>query len=124
MGNVTCYKARLVAQGYSQIGGVDYDDTYAPIAKLASSHTIITMANHLRLELHQVDIKGAYLNRVLMSNKVLFMQHPPGYKPPDAGTHMLCLIKTLYSLKQSSWRWYQKLTLIFTSLRFTQCSVN
>ena len=58
------YKAWL-AQGFSQIGGVNYNNTYAPVAKLASSHTIITMANHLRLELHQVDIKGAYLNGVL-----------------------------------------------------------
>ena len=64
-GNITRYKARLVAQGFSQIGGVDYDDTYAPVAKLASSRAVIAMANRLNLVLHQVDIKGAYLNGVL-----------------------------------------------------------
>ena len=50
-GNVVYYKARHLAQGYSQIGGVDYDDTYAPMAKLAS-RAIIAMANRLKLELH------------------------------------------------------------------------
>ena len=100
-GNVTRYKARLVAQGFSQIGGVDYNDTYAPMAKLASTRAIIAMANHLDMELHQVDIKGAYLNGVLNEDKVLYMAHPPGYKVPGAGTRILHLVKTLYGLKQS-----------------------
>jgi hypothetical protein len=77
-GNIARYKARLVTQKFSQIGGVDYDDTYAPVAKLASSCAIIAMANHLCFKLQQIDIKGAYLNGVLNDNKVLFMQHPPG----------------------------------------------
>jgi transposase InsO family protein len=123
-GNIARYKARLVAQGFSQVGGVDYDDTYAPVAKLASSRAIIAMANRLRLELHQVDIKGAYLNGVLGANEVLYMQHPPGYKAVDAGTRVLRLVKTLYGLKQSGRRWYQKLTSIFTSLGFSQCQVD
>ena len=123
-GNIARYKARLVAQGFSQIGGIDYDDTYAPVAKLASSRAIIAMANRLRLELHQIDIKGAYLNGVLNADEVLFMQHPPGYKAPEAGSRVLRLIKTLYGLKQSGRRWYQKLTSIFTSLGFRQCAVD
>ena len=62
-----------MAQGFSQIGGVNYNDTYTLVAKLTSSYTIITMANCLGLKLYQVDIKGAYLNRVLMNNEVLYM---------------------------------------------------
>jgi Reverse transcriptase (RNA-dependent DNA polymerase) len=100
-GNIVQYKAQLVAQGFSQIGGVDYDDTYAPVARLASSHTIIAMANRLRLDLHQVNIKGVYLNGVLNYNEVLYMQHPPGYKAPEAGARVLHLVKMLYGLKQS-----------------------
>ena len=92
-GNVARYKARLVTQGFSQIGGVDYDDTYAPVAKLASSRAIIAMANRLGMELHQVDIKGAYLNGVLNEDEVLYMHHPPGYKVPGAGTRVLRLVK-------------------------------
>ena len=123
-GNIARYKARLVAQGFSQIGGVDYNDTYAPVAKLASSRTIIAMANCLGMELHQVDIKGAYLNGVLNEDEVLYMQHPPGYKVPGAGTCVLRLVKTLYGLKQSGRRWYQKLRSIFLSLKFSQCRVD
>jgi len=118
------YKARLVAQGFSQIGGVDYDDTYAPVAKLASLRAIIAMANRLGVELHEVDIKWAYLNGVPNEDEVLYMQHPPGYKVHGAGKRVLRLRKTLYGLKQSGRRWYQRLQSIFLSLGYTQCSVD
>jgi reverse transcriptase-like protein len=116
--------ARLVAQGFSQIDGVNYNDTYAHVAHLASSHAIIAMANCLCLELHQVDIKGAYLNGMLNEGEVLYMWHLPGYKSHDAGNHVLRLVKTLYGLKQSGCHWYQKLSSIFISLSFQQCSVD
>jgi hypothetical protein len=124
VGNIIHYKACLVAQGFSQIGGIDYDDTYMPVAKLSSMCAIITMANHLGMEMHQIDIKGAYLNGELNNNKVLYMHHPPGYKVPDAGTCVLHLIKTLYGLKQSGRWWYQKLTSVFVKLGFKQCAVD
>jgi len=123
-GNIARYKACLIAQGFSQISGVDYNDTYALVAKLASTHTVITMANHLGMEMHQINIKGAYLNSELNDNKVLYMQHPPGYKAPNAGTRVLRLVKTLYRLKQSGRRWYQKLSSVFLSLGFKQCAVD
>jgi len=123
-GNVVCYKACLVTQGFSQISGVDYDDTYAPVAKLTSMRAVIAMANCLGFEMHQIDIKGAYLNGELQDNKVLYMQHPPGYKSPNAGMRVLCLVKTLYGLKQSGCHWYQKLSSIFKSLGFMQCGVD
>lgn len=123
-GFIARLKARLVAQGFSQIGGVDFDDTYAPVARLASSRAIIAMANRLDLLLHQVDIKGAYLNGELNDNEVLYMHFPPGYKPRDAGNRVLRLKKTLYGLKQSGRRWYQKLSSIFESLGFLKCSVD
>jgi len=123
-GNVVQYKARLVTQGFSQISGVDYDDTYTPVAKLASTRAVIAMVNRLGMEIHQIDIKGAYLNRELNANEVLYMHHPPGYKVPNAGTCVLRLIKTLYGLKQSGRRWYQKLTSVFIKLGFKQCAVD
>jgi hypothetical protein len=123
-GNIVHYKACLVAQGFSQIGGIDYDDMYVPVAKLASTCAIIAMANRLGFEMHQIDIKGAYLNGKLQDNEVLYMQHPLGYKSPDASTCILHLVKTLYGLKQSGHHWYQKLSSIFKSLGFMQCSVD
>jgi hypothetical protein len=122
-GNIACYKARLVAQGFSQIG-VDYNDTYAPVAKMASSRAIIAMANKLGLVLHQLDIKGAYLNGILNNNEVLYMAHPPGYKPSDAANRVLQLLKVLYGLKQAVHRWYQKLCEIFISLGYKQSEVD
>jgi hypothetical protein len=123
-GNIVRYKARLVTQGFSQIGGVDYDDTYVPVAKLMSTRAVIVMANHLGMEMHQIDIKGAYLNGELNENKVLYMKHPPGYKDSDAGMCVLRLVKTLYGLKQSGCHWYQKLSSIFASLGFKQCAID
>jgi hypothetical protein len=99
-GNIACYKVRLVAQGFSQIGGVDYDDTYAPVAKMASSRAIIAMANKLGLVLHQLDIKGAYLNRVLNESEVLYIVHAPGYKPSDVANRVLRLLKAIYRLSR------------------------
>jgi hypothetical protein len=113
-----------VAQGFSQIGGVDYDDTYAPVAKMASSRAIIAMANKLGLVLHQLDIKGAYLNGVLNENKVLYMAHPPGYKPSDVANRVPRLLKAIYGLKQAARRWYQKLCSIFVSLGYMQSAVD
>ena len=60
--NIVCYKARLVAQGFSQVLGVDYFDTFAPVAKLASIRTALAIAAVNDMEAHQIDIKGAYLN--------------------------------------------------------------
>jgi len=124
VGNIVHYKACLVAQRFSQIGSVNYDNTYAPVAKLTSMRTVIAMANCLGMEMHQIDIKGAYLNGELNNNEVLYMHHPLGYKAPDTGTHVLHLIKTLYGLKQSGCRWYQKLTSVFAKLGFMQCAVD
>jgi hypothetical protein len=122
-GKIVRYKARLVAQGFSQVEGVDYFDTYAPVARLASSHAVIVMANRLGLELHQVNIKGAYLNGELEANEVLFMRHSPGYRE-DATGCVLRLRKSLYGLKQAGQRWYQKFTQILSTLGFQQCKVD
>ena len=86
---------------------------------MASSQAIIAMANKLRLVLHQLDIKGAYLNGVLIENGVLYMAHPPGYKLSDMANHVLCLLKAIYRLKQAAHCWYQKLHSIFLSLGYS-----
>ena len=124
-GHIVRYKARLVAQGFSQVEGVDYFDTYAPVAKLASLCTILALAARLDLELHQVDIKGAYLNGVLTDDEVIYMRQPPGYPYPNSSGKVLRLRKTIYGLKQSGRRWYQKLTKICTeALGFQRCNVD
>jgi hypothetical protein len=71
--NIIHYKACLVTQGFSQISVIDYDDMYVPVAKLVSMRAIIAIANCLGFEMHQIDIKGAYLNGKLQDNEVLYM---------------------------------------------------
>ena len=83
-GNVIRYKACLIAQGFLQVPGVNYFDTFAPVAKLAVICSILAMAAAEDLELHQIDIKGAYLNRELTDREVIYMQQPPGYHKPNS----------------------------------------
>ena len=124
-GRITRHKARLVAQGFTQIEGVNYYDTYAPVAKLASFRTILAIAARLDLELHQIDIKGAYLNGELTPQEIIYMRQPPGFAYPNSTGQVFRLIKTIYGLKQSGRRWYQKFTDICEKhLRLTRCSVD
>ena len=124
-GNIVCYKACLVTQGFSQVPGIDYFDTYAPIAKLASIRTVLAYAARQNLELHQIDIKGAYLNGKLNESEVIYMRQPPGYADPKYPHRVCRLRKTLYGLKQSGRRWYQRLVeILVTKLGFKQCKVD
>ncbi len=120
-GKVVRYKARLVAQGFSQVPGVDYFDTFAPVARLASIRTVLAFAAAENLETGQIDIKGAYLNGELTADETVYMRQPPGYQN---GTTVCLLRKTLYGLKQSGRRWYQKLVDIMTELKFARCEVD
>jgi hypothetical protein len=125
-GNVVRYKARLVAQGFSQVPGVDYFDTYAPVARLASIRTVLALAAEEDLELGQIDIKGAYLNGELTDDEIIYMRQPPGYavKGPGGKTLHARLYKSLYGLKQAGRRWYQKLVEIMTKLGFLRSEVD
>jgi len=115
------YKARLVAQGFSQIPGVDYFDTFAPVARLASIRAVLAFAATEDLETGQIDIKEAYLNGELTHDECIYMHQPPGYAK---GPFVCKLKKTLYGLKQSGCRWYQKLVEIMTTLKFSRSEVN
>lgn len=95
-GAIQKYKARVVAQGYTQIEGVDYDETFAPVAKLASLRMILALAAEHDLELQQMDVKSAYLNGELREE--IFMEAPPGFDVPDG--MVLRLIKAVYGTKQ------------------------
>ncbi len=125
LGRVVHYKARLIAQGYSQVEGVDYFDTYTPVAKLQSIQMILVLTACLNLEIHQIDIKGAYLNGTLTEDERIYMRQPPGFPLPNATGKVLCLCKMIYGLKQSGCRWYKAFTAIcWETLRLKQCSVD
>ncbi|KAE8242086.1 hypothetical protein A4X06_0g7253 [Tilletia controversa] len=109
-------KSRLVAQGYTQVEGIDYDETFAPVARLSALRMMVTLAIQLGLRLHGMDVKTAYLNGELDVD--LYMRQPPGY---DDGSGRVCrLLRTLYGLKQSGRYWYHKLRDRLVAAGFSQ----
>jgi hypothetical protein len=104
---------------------VDYFNTFAPVARLASIRAVLTIAAIKDYEIHQIDIKGAYLDEILTSDEVIFMKQPPGYPSLSSSGKVCRLWKTLYGSKQSGRHWYQKLVeIMVTHLGFTQCEVD
>ena len=95
-GAIQKYKARLMAKGFTQIEGIDYDKTFAPVAKLTSLRTILVLSNEHNLEIHQMDVKSAYLNGKLKEE--IYMEPPPGFDIPDG--MVLRLVKAVYGTKQ------------------------
>jgi hypothetical protein len=119
-GEIVRYKARLVAKGYSQISGIDYFDTFAPVVRLESLRALLAIAAVKDLEMKQLDVKGAYLNGDLQEE--VFMEQPPGF---DDGSGRKCrLKKTLYGLKQSGREWNRKLHSILTKHGFHRLKVD
>src|SRR5258708_88914 len=105
-GSIECYKARIIVKGFSQIYQVDYDETFAPVVKWDSIRILLTLATRFDLEIHQMDVKTAFLNSDL--KHAIYMEPPPG--SPDYGANGVVwkLERSLYGLKQASRAWYQK----------------
>jgi hypothetical protein len=98
-GVVTRNKARLVAKGYSQVKGLDFDKTFALIARLESIHILLAYATHHDFKIYQIDAKSAFLNE-LIKGKV-YVEQPPGFEDEEYPNHVYILHKTLYGLKQA-----------------------
>ena len=101
------YKARLVARGFSQIEGVDYNETYAPVVKFTSVRILLATVTVLGLFLHQMDVKTAFLNGDL--DETVYMEQPEGFKVKGKETWVCRLLKAIYGLKQASRQWYLKM---------------
>ena len=99
-GNVVRNKARLVAQGYNQQEGIDYDETYAPVARLEAIRLLIVFASHKGFKLYQMDVKSAFLNGNLQEE--VYVKQPPGFEDASKPDHVYFLDKALYGLKQNS----------------------
>ena len=61
-GQIECYKARLIAQGFSQVEGIDYNETFAPVTKFNSIQLLLALSAHFNWEIHQMDVKSAFMN--------------------------------------------------------------
>jgi hypothetical protein len=104
---VTRNKARFVAQGYNQQEGIDYDETYAPVAILESIRILLAYACALDFKLFQMDVKSAFLNGFI--NKEVYVAQPPGFIDFAKPDYVYKLKKALYGLKQAPKAWYDRL---------------
>jgi hypothetical protein len=91
--------ARLVAQGYSQVKGLDFGKTFAPIARLEAIKILLAFAASKGFKLYQMDVKSAFLNGVIQEE--VYVRHPPGFESPKYPDRVYKLSKALYGLKQA-----------------------
>ncbi len=106
-GSMSRYKARLIAKGYAQTYGIDYEETYSPIAKMITVKVIITMATAKRWSLHQMDVENVFLHGDL--HEEVYMEQPPSYVDQTHPNLVCRLKKALYSLKQAPRTWSDKI---------------
>ncbi|THG98301.1 hypothetical protein EW026_g3860 [Hermanssonia centrifuga] len=115
-GEILKYKARLVARRFTQIEGIDYNETFAPVSKFTSIRSLLALTAHHDLEIHQMDVKSAFLNGDL--NEEIYMQCPPGFEAKDGKVWKLN--KSLYGLRQTSRKWYKRVCAEFKAMGFTR----
>ncbi|GAQ92061.1 putative retrotransposon protein [Klebsormidium nitens] len=106
LGNVERYKSRLVAKGYLQKQGTDFEEVYVPVSKHTTLRALLAVVAERDLELHQLDVKTAFLNEE--QEEEIYMQQPQGYE--QGGPNMVCHLKrTMYGLRRAPHAWYMRL---------------
>jgi hypothetical protein len=117
-GSVEKYKARFVARGFSQVEGIDYEETFALIARYTSIHTIIALVASMGWRLHQMDVKTAFLNGEI--EEEVYIEQPDGFVIHEKESHVCRLKKSMYGLKQAPCAWYEKIDGYLMSLGFNK----
>ena len=104
-GVVTRNKARLVSQGFTQVEGLDFEEIYAPVARLEAIQMLLAFAAHHDFKLYQMDVKSAFLNGPIQ--ELVYIEQPSGFEDPKFHNHVYKLQKALYGLKQLPRAWYE-----------------
>ena len=107
-GVITRNNARLVAKGYSQTEGIDFDETFAPVARLEAIRMFLAYAANKDFKVYQMDVKSAFLNGELKEE--VYVEQPPGFEDKLSGEKVYKLSKALYGLKQAPRAWYDTLS--------------
>ncbi|GJW10007.1 reverse transcriptase [Tanacetum coccineum] len=118
-GEVEKYKARLMAKGYKQKRGIDYEEVFAPVSRLETIRMIIAIAAQYRWKIHQMDVKSTFLNGLL--EEEVYVEQPEGYVAKGQEGKVLRLKKALYGLKQAPRAWNTRIDKYFQEHGFTKC---
>ncbi|GKC54975.1 retrovirus-related pol polyprotein from transposon TNT 1-94 [Tanacetum coccineum] len=113
-------KSHLVAKGYHQKDGINFEESFAPVARLEAVRIFVAYAAHKNFPIYQMDIKTAFLNGP--PKKEVFVHQPDGFVDPDFPNHVYRLKKALYDLKQATRAWYDKLSSLLIEHHFTKGS--
>ncbi|CAO2836221.1 unnamed protein product [Amaranthus hypochondriacus] len=118
-GSIDRYKARLVAKGYKQKYGIDYDEVFAPVARLDTVRMMISLAAHHKWKIYQLDVKSAFLNGIL--EEEVYVEQPEGFVIKGEDDKVLHLKKALYGLKQAPRAWNTRIDGYLIQNGFTKC---
>ena len=115
-GSISMCKSRLVAQGFTQQEGIDYNNTFSPTAKITAIQVIATIAVRNDWELEKTDVDAVYLNAPLKGD--IYMCQPKGFEAPGKEDKVIHLKRAIYSLRQSGREWYEDLMSMLTKFGF------
>nr|GEU47136.1 hypothetical protein [Tanacetum cinerariifolium] len=118
LGGILKNKARLVAQGYRQEEGIDFEESFAPVARLEAIWIFLAYATHKNMVVYQMDVKTAFLNGNLREE--IYVSQPNGFMDQDNPNHVYKFKKALYGLKQASRAWYDMLSSFLISQDFSK----
>jgi hypothetical protein len=121
-GEVVRNKARLIAQGYSQVEGLDFGETFASVAHLEAIRILLAFATSKEFKLYQMDMKSAFLNGVIQEE--VYVRQPLGFESPKYPDRVYKLSKALYGLKQAPWAWYARLKTFLLEHGYIMASVD
>jgi hypothetical protein len=120
-GEMVKHKARLVAKGYVQRQGVNFEEVFAPVARLESVRLLLAIVGHFSCQVHHMDIKSAFLNREI--KETIYVQQPSSFINPKHTGKVLHLHKALYGLRQAPRAWNAKLDQALIKLGFRCCVI-
>jgi hypothetical protein len=115
-------KARLVAQGYTQVEGLDFGETYAPVTRLEAIRILLVYACAHNIKLYQMNVKSAFLNGYI--NELVYVEQPPDFEDEKKPNHVYKLRKALYDFKQAPRAWYERLRDFLPSKGFKMGNVD
>lgn len=119
-GTINKYKARLVAKSYVQQYGIDFEEVFAPVARIETIRLLISLAATNGWEIHHLDVKTAFLHGEL--KKTVYVSQPEGFESKGQESKVYKLHKALYGLRQAPRAWNTKLNQILMELKFQKCS--